>query len=289
MHRGRTKAERLAQEAIRAQVVERVIAGESISELSRMLGYARQTLHRWFSAYEVGGKEALVSTKASGAVAKLTEKQTQWLAKTLSSKNPAQMQFPIALWTREIIRELIKRRFGVNMALRSVGNLMRRLGFSVQRPLMRAYERNPEAVKHWLEVGYPDIQKMAKKHHAMIFFEDESGIRSDYRSGTTWAPRGQRPVVERTGKRISCNMLSAVSARGELRFMVTPGRVGAAAFTEFLKRLVHGVTRPIFLIVDGHPSHRAKMTKRFVESLNGKLRLFFLPGYSPDLNPDELV
>ena len=236
-----------------------------------------------------GRKEALVSTKASGAVAKLTEKQTQWLAKTLSSKNPAQMQFPIALWTREIIRELIKRRFGVNMALTSVGNLMRRLGFSVQRPLMRAYERNPEAVKHWLEVGYPDIQKMAKKHHAMIFFEDESGIRSDYRSGTTWAPRGQRPVVERTGKRISCNMLSAVSARGELRFMVTPGRVGAAAFTEFLKRLVHGVTRPIFLIVDGHPSHRAKMTKRFVESLNGKLRLFFLPGYSPDLNPDELV
>jgi DNA-binding NarL/FixJ family response regulator len=132
-----------------------------------------------------GRKEALVSTKASGAVAKLTEKQTQWLAKTLSSKNPAQMQFPIALWTREIIREPIKRRFGVNMALTGVGNLMRRLGFSVQRPLMRAYERNPEAVKHWLEVGCPDIQKMAKKHHAMIFFEDESGIRSDYRSGTT--------------------------------------------------------------------------------------------------------
>jgi transposase len=289
MIRGRTKAERIAQEAIRPQVVERIIAGESVSELSRMLGYARQTLHRWFSAYEVGGKEALGSTKASGAVAKLTEKQTQWLVKTLSSKNPAQLQFPIALWTREIIRELIKRRFGVKMALTSVGNLMRRLGFSVQRPLMRAYERNPEAVKQWLEVEYPRIRKMATKHGAIIFFEDESGIRSDYHSGTTWAPRGKTPVVERTGKRISCNMLSAVSARGELRFMVKQGGVGAAAFIEFLKRLVHGMDGPIFLIVDGHPSHRAKMTKRFVESLNGKLRLFFLPGYSPDLNPDELV
>jgi transposase len=289
MNRGRTKAERLAQEAIRPQVVARIAAGESVSELSRMLGYARQTLHRWFSAYETGGEEALSSTKASGAVAKLTERQTKWLVKTLSSKNPAQLQFPIALWTREVIRELIKRRFGVTMALTSVGNLMRRLGFSVQRPLMRAYERNPEAVRRWLDEEYPDIQKMAKKHRAAIFFADESGIRSDYHSGTTWAPRGKTPVVERTGKRISCNMLSAVSARGELRFMVTTGRVGAAVFIEFLKRLIYGIRRPIFLIVDGHPSHRAKMTKRFVESLNGKLRLFFLPGYSPDLNPDELV
>ena len=225
MNRGRTKEERLAQEAIRPQVVKRIVAGESISELARMMGYARQTLHRWFAEYEAGGMQALESTKASGAVAKLTAKQTEWLVKTLSSKNPAQMQFPIALWTREIICELIKRRFGVSMALTSVGKLMRRLGFSVQRPLMRAYERNPEAVTHWLETRYPDIQEMAKKHRAAIFFGDESGIRSDFHSGTTWAPRGQTPVVERTGKRIRCNMLSAISARGEMRFMVTKGLV----------------------------------------------------------------
>src|ERR1019366_1211480 len=129
MNRGRTKEERLAQEAIRPQVVKRIVAGESISELARMMGYARQTLHRWFAEYEAGAMQALESTKASGAVAKLTVKQTQWLVKTLSSKNPAQMQFPIALWTREIICELMKRRFGVSMALTSVGKLMRRLGF----------------------------------------------------------------------------------------------------------------------------------------------------------------
>ena len=289
MIRGRTKDERLAQESIRLQVVQRVLAGESISDLSRILGYARQTIHRWVSAYGVGGKDALRSTKASGAAAKLTKKQTEWIANVLITKNPAQMHFPFALWTREIVRELIKRRFSVTMALTSVGNLLRRLGFTVQRPLMRAYERNPIAVERWLKVEYPEIRAQAKKKRAVIFFEDESGIRSDYHSGTTWAPRGKTPIVTRTGKRVSCNMLSAVSARGELRFMVSRGRVGAAAFIQFLKRLMHGMKRPVFLIVDGHPSHRAKLTQRYVESLNGNLQLFFLPGYSPDLNPDELV
>lgn len=289
MKRGRTKAERIAQEVIRPQVVERVLAGESVSDLARILGVARQTIHSWVAAHQVGGAVALRATKAAGATPKLTEKQTAWLAATLTSKNPAQLHFPFALWTREIVRELIKRRFGVTMAITSVGNILRRLGFTVQRPLIRAYERNPQAVERWLKAEYPAIQAEAKRVHGTIFFGDESGIRSDYHSGTTWAPRGKTPVVEQTGKRVSCNMLSAVSARGELRFMVKKGSVGAAVFIEFLKRLVHGMKRPVFLIVDGHPSHRAKMTTRFVESLNGKLRLFFLPGYSPDLNPDELV
>ena len=233
MNRGRTKAERLAQEPIRLHVVQRVLAGESVSDLSRILGYAKQTIYRWVTAHEIGGKEALISTKASGATAKLTKKQVAWIAKTLISKNPAQLQFPFALWTREIVRELIKRRFGVMMALTSVGNLLRRLGFSVQRPLVRAYEQNPQAVEHWLKVEYPKIRAQAKKQRASIFFEDESGIRSDYHSGTTWAPRGKTPTVMRAGKRVSCNRLSAVSARGELRFMVRRGSVGAAVFIEF--------------------------------------------------------
>jgi transposase len=289
MHRGRTKAERLAQESIRIQVVQRVLDGESVSDLSRILGYAKQTIFRWMSSYKIGGESALHATKAAGAKAKLTTRQTQWLHRTILSKNPAQLQFPFALWTREIVRELIKRRFGVTMALTSVGNLLRRLGFTVQRPLIRAYERNPQAVEQWLKVDYPAIRAKAKEVRAVIFFADESGIRSDYHSGATWAPRGKTPTIVHTGKRVSCNMISAVSARGDLRFMVRKGSVGAAAFIEFLKRLLRGAKRPIFLIVDGHPSHRAKMTKRFVESLGGKLQLFFLPGYSPDLNPDELV
>jgi transposase len=189
-----------------------------------------------------------------------------------------------------MVRDLIKRHFGISMALTSVGNLLHRLGLTVQRPLVRAYEQDPIAVEHWLKVEYPKIRRQAKKAGGIIFFEDESGMRSDYHSGTTWAPRGKTPIVLRTGKRLSCNMLSAVSARGELRFMVISGNVNAVVFIQFLKRLMHGTSYPIFLVVDGHSSHRAKITARFVESpLNGKIRLFFLPAYSPELNPDERV
>ena len=289
MKRGLTKSERLAQESIRKQVVHRVLAGEAIPDLSRILGYPKPTIHRWLSLYKADGESALCSTRAIGAPEKLTEQQTKWIAAVIISKNPTELQFPFALWTREMVRDLIKRRFGVSLALTSVGNILHRLGLTVQRPLLRAYERNPVAVEHWLKVEYPKIRAQAKKAGGIIFFEDESGIRSDYHSGTTWAPRGKTPIVLRTGKRVSCNMLSAVSSRGELRFMVKNGGVGAGTFIQFLKRLIHGTTHPIFLVVDGHPAHRAKMTTRFVESLNGKIQIFFLPGYSPDLNPDELV
>ena len=189
MNRGRTRAERLAQESIRMRAVQRVIAGETVADVSRLLGSPRQAIYRWVSAYETGGADALHATKAIGANSKLTKQQTELLAKTISSKNPAELQFPFALWTREIVRELIKRQFGVTMSLTGVGKLLWRLGFTVQRPLIYAYERNPKAVEQWLKVEYPAIRAQAKKAREAIFFGDESGIRSDYHSGTTWAPR----------------------------------------------------------------------------------------------------
>lgn len=144
-------------------------------------------------------------------------------------------------------------------------------------------------MERWLKEEYPKSRFQAKRENADIFFEDESGVRSDFHSGTTWAPKGETPVVRVTGQRFSLNMISAVSPRGELRFMVVRCGVGTAVFINFLKRLVHGQRRAIFLIVDGHSSHRAKKVKVYVDSLQGKLRLFFLPPYSPELNPDELV
>lgn len=138
-------------------------------------------------------------------------------------------------------------------------------------------------------IEYPNIRAQAKREKAEIFFEDQSGVRSDFHSGPTWAPKGKASVVRVTGQRFSQNMISAVSARGELRFMVVRDGVGATVFIDFLKRLMCGRSRPIYLIVDGHPSYRAKKVKAYVESLQGKLRLFFLPPYSPELNPDELA
>jgi len=136
---------------------------------------------------------------------------------------------------------------------------------------------------------FPKIKALAKRNKADIFFGDEAGVRSDYHSGTTWAKRGQTPVVTSTGARFGFNLISAITPRGQMRFMVTKNSVGAVVFIEFLNRLIHNAEKPIYLIVDGHPAHKAKKVTEFVESVREHLQLFYLPGYSPELNPDELV
>jgi transposase len=204
-------------------------------------------------------------------------------------KNPLQLKFPFALWTREMIRVLIWRKYHVKLSVASVGRLLAQLGLSCQRPLAKAFEQNPSLVEQWVKREYPRIRAQAKREGAEIFFADESGIRSDFHAGTTWAPIGQTPVVKQTGQRFSLNMISAVSPKGHLRFMVTPKRIGASVFVEFLKRLMHGWGKRIFLIVDGHPTHRARLVKTCLERSKGKLKLFYLPPYSPELNPDEYV
>jgi transposase len=166
---------------------------------------------------------------------------------------------------------------------------MRTLGFTPQRPLHRAYQQDPVLVEKWRAEDYPAIQKQAKKEKALMFFADESGIRSDYHKGHTWAPQGNTPVAEATGARCSLNMLPAVSAQGNFRFMVHEGTATAETFCTFLRRLAHGVEQKIFLIVDGHRIHRANKVKQLLDELNGKITLFFPPPYSPQLNPDELV
>ena len=188
-----------------------------------------------------------------------------------------------------MVAKLIRERTGVRLSLVSVGRLLAQLGLSCQKPLWRAYQQDGSRVEQWMKKEFPRIRALAKKERALIFFEDESGVRSDFHAGSTWAVRGKTPVVRVTGQRFSLNMISAISPRGELRFMVVKGGVGAKVFITFLKRLVHGQRRALFLIVDGRPAHRAKAVRTYVDSLRGQLRLFFLPPYSPELNPDELV
>ena len=171
----------------------------------------------------------------------------------------------------------------------SVGRLLAKMGMSPQRPLWRAYQQDPGAVQRWKEQEYPAIAAAAAAAGATIYFADEAGIRSDHHAGTTWAPAGQTPVVKITGARFRVNMISAVTARGALRFAVSGGTTTAGSFTEFCKRLVHDTPGPVYLIVDGHPAHRSRTVKDYAASTAGKLTLFYLPGYSPELNPDEWV
>jgi transposase len=283
------KLDHKTREQIRIRAVKLVKAGNSPEKVVKALGFHRSAIYQWLAAYHQGGINALKTKPITGRPSKLKGSQIKKLYDIITSKNPLQLKFEFALWTRDMVRDLIKDQFGVQMNVTSVGRLLKKLGFTVQRPLYRAYQKNPEQVDKWLSEEYPKIKKLAKKHRATIFFGDEAAVRSDYHKGTTWAPKGQTPIVESTGARFSVNMLSAISARGHLRFMTIKGRMNSDRFIEFLKRLIHNAKNPVFLIVDGHPTHRSGKVKRYVDSTKGRLHLFYLPPYSPELNPDELV
>jgi len=187
-----------------------------------------------------------------------------------------------------MIRELIFRQFGVRLSVVSVGNVLAKLGLSPQRPLYRAYEQDPERVAEWKEKTFPQIQARAKKEGAAIFFADEASVRTNYHAGTTWAPVGKTPVVAGSGRTRSISMVSAISPRGELHFQVHETGIRQEEFLEFCKALIADAGRPVFLIMDNSQVHRAKILKAYAAESNGALTLFFLPPYSPELNPDEM-
>lgn len=276
-------------EKLRRDAVKRVESGESPEVVATGLGINRRTIYRWLEAFHYGGEQALAAKPIPGAPPKVNAQQMKRLAQMLRQKNPLQLKFEFALWTLAMIRELIKRELNVSLSEVSVGRLMKRLGFTPQRPLYRAWQQDPVLVNDWRAHEYPKIAARAKREGAVIMFADESGIRSNYHAGTTWAPVGQTPVVKATGARYGLNMLSAVSMQGHLRFMTIEGNVNARVFRQFLQRLITGMDRKIFLVVDGHPAHKARLIKSFVEENADRLELFFLPPYSPELNPDELV
>jgi transposase len=274
---------------LRRRAVASVQSGESPEVVARVFGISRGTIYGWLSLYRHGGWGALDANKRGGRPRKLDGHALRWIYNTVTTKNPLQLKFAFALWTRAMIATLIERKFDVRLSSTSVGRLLNQLGLSAQRPMWRAYQQDPEAVDRWLNEEFPKIKALAKRMKAEIFFGDEAGVRSDFHSGTTWGKRGKTPVVSTTGARFGLNLISAISPIGNMRFMVTKGRVGAKVFIEFLKRLIYNSDRMIFLIVDGHPAHRAKMVSKYLESVKDRLRLFLLPSYSPELNPDEWV
>ena len=248
-------------EELRVRAVRCVQAGESPEVVARTVGVHRTALYRWLALYRRGGWDALKAKPVPGRQPKLDGKKLAWLYKTIASKNPLQLKFQFALWTREMIAELIWKRW-----------------------------RDEALTKKWLRSEYPRIKALAQREHALIFFADAAHVRSDHHAGRTWGKVGETPIVATgTGARFGFSLISAITSKGHMRFMITEGGVNVGVFIEFLKRLLSGATQKIFLIVDRGPAHRAKKTKAFVESLGGALRLFFLPPYSPDLNPDELV
>lgn len=276
-------------EALRIRAVQQIEDGESPEVVIRALGMNRRTIYKWIALYRERGIAGLKAAPLSGRPLKLSGTMLRWIFKTVTTKNPLQLKFPFALWTREMVRDLIEKQYGIKLSVVSVGRLLKKLGLSCQKPLMRAFQQDPAVVQQWIEEDYPKIKQLARRQKAGIYFEDEAGIRSDHHFGTTWGMKGATPIVRTTGARFSVNMISAITSKGKMKFMTYSGKMKAPVFCEFLKRLIHNVTTKIFLVLDGHPVHRSSQVKKFVQSTKGKLRLFYLPPYSPELNPDEHV
>lgn len=274
---------------LRKRAVTAVQNGESPSDVAQLFGIGERTIFTWLALYRSGGWGALDAKKRGGRPSLLDARMMKWVYTTVVGKNPLQLKLPFALWTAKMIGKVIEQKFGIVLSKATVCRLLNQLGITPQRPVWKAYQQKPEAVQQWLEHEYPKIKVMAKKMKAEIYFADEAGVRSDHHAGTTWAAKGQTPVIRTTGARFSLNVISAVTAQGEFRFMVVKGTVGAKKFCEFIHRLINSSKKMVFLIVDGHPSHKSVAVRELVESMKSKIRLFFLPPYSPELNPDERV
>lgn len=266
--------------------------GLSQSEAARLLGVSRQSLNGWLKAYRERGERGLASGRRGrrpGEQQALRPWQQAQIARALRERNPDQLKLPFFLWTREAVRELIERRFQIRLSLVCVGNYLRRWGFTPQKPLRRAFEQDPVAVARWLCEEYPEIARQARREGAEILWADETGLRSDHAAGRSYGLRGQTPIVPGTGRRFSASVLSAISNRGRLHFRVFSGRFDGELFIDFLRRLCRQLGRKLYLIVDGHPVHRSRKVKDWLHRHEDRIALFYLPPYSPELNPDELL
>ena len=279
-----------ALEHLRRLAVRRVVeGGEAPSQVIGSLGLCRTAIYRWLRKFEDQGWAGLAERIAQGPEPKLSEKQRQQVRRWILGKDPRQYGFDFALWTRRIVQALLQERMGLALGLTAVGRLLAGLDITPQKPLRRAYERDPERVALWLKETYPALKQRAKRLGAKIFFLDEAGFQSDPPLGRTYGLKGQTPVVVTSGQRQSINVISAVNARGAFWAATYPGKLNAEAFVVFLKNFMKGRAGRIFLVVDGHPAHKANLVKSYVEGTQGRLELVPLPTYAPDLNPDEFV
>jgi transposase len=279
-----------AQEDLRKRVVRAIRDGMSQKEAAQVFGVSRFSAFKWSHAHEEFGTKGLRSQKRGRpSEPRLSREQRAQTVRWIVGRCPDQLRLPFALWTREAVQQLLAQEFDVAVSVWTVGRYLKSWGFTPQKPVRRAFEQCPAEVKRWLEADYPLIEQDAKRWRAQIHWGDEMGLRSDHQAGRTYGRRGQTPVVRGTGQRFRCNMISTITNRGWLAFMVFEEDFRVPVFLRFLKRLLRHAKGRIILIVDRHPVHRAAAVKRWLKANADRIRMYFLPGYSPELNPDEML
>lgn len=277
------------QTLLRRLAVQRVLNGESAAVVTRDYGLGEKTIFKWLRVAKEKGLDALAPIPRTGRNKALSALEEQEVKRWVISGDPRQYGFDFGLWTRQIVADLIADRFNITLSVTAVGNLLHRLGLTPQKPLRRAYERDEKAVTEWIEKIYPKVKKHAKKTGAEIFWLDEASIRSDDPLQRTWGEKGKTPVVKTSGQRQSINAISALSNKGGFWYHVYNGKFTADKCVECFQRFLKNRKSSVILIVDGHPVHKSKKVMKYIESLEAKLEIVFLPPYAPDLNPDELV
>jgi len=276
----------------RKQAVMLFKKGMKRHEIAPIVGVHRLTVGIWIKDWEDGGLGALKvspSGRPKGTGRKLSLGEEVETRRALVDKCPDQLKLPFALWSRNAVREFISQRFNVKMSLQAVGDYLKRWGFTPQKAIRRAYERNEKKVREWKTEEYPLLVKKAKLEKAEIHWGDETGIRSDDVNARGYAPTGKTPIQRVKGTPEKVNMISSVSNQGQMRFMFYRDMMNAALLIKFMKRLIRSVGRKVILILDNLRVHHSKVLKTWLEENKNLIELYYLPSYSPDLNPDEFM
>jgi len=286
------KVKQEVRQALRDQVVRLMKQGKMNKDVAEFLGISPQHASTIWQKYVRGGKkEVLLGTRGRryGQKRTLTDEQEREAQKLIADKTPDQLKFPFALWTREAVRQLMRRRYGVDMPIRTVGLYLERWGFTPQKPVLLAREQNPEAVGRWLKTEYPKIAAMAKKEKAEIYWGDETGVQNEANRIRGYGPKGKTPVLRVRAKKAHISMISAITNEGKVRFTIYREAMTQAKLITFMGRLVRDAGRKVYLILDNLKAHHGKKVAEWLEAHKGEIAVIYLPSYSPEMNPDEYL
>ncbi len=294
MSKNSQRGDQKTQEYIRNQSVKAVVEQkQKVVDVASTFGVAVNTVYRWVKQYKDSGKSSLKNKergRPQGKGCRLTATQSQEVQRLIKDKCPEQLKMPFILWTRKAVQELIEDLYSINLPIKSVGNYLNRWGFTPQKPIRKSYEQQPKAVQKWLDEQYPEISEQAALENAEIHWGDETGCTTEASNARGYAPKGETPTLKMsTKKKLKVNMISSISNQGKVFFDIYEGKINSAEFIEFMKKLIRCTEKKVYFIIDNLPQHHSHIVKNWVKENSNKIKVFYLPSYSPDLNPDEYL
>jgi transposase len=281
-----------ALQVLRLRALRGIELGYSEVDLAELLGVCHETISRWWTSYRADGLDSLPGGRTGrplGSGRSLSDPQADRIKGLIDDHSPADLGIAHALWTRRAVRDLIRKELGLELAERTVGQYLRRWGYTSKKPARRSRKQRPDEVERWLAETYPAIERRAAEEDAEILWTDEVGVDADHHPGRGYARVGERATMEVPGPHIRVNQITAVSDEGTVRFMTSKGSLDAAVFLVFLSELIEGATRKIFLIADRLQAHKTPEVLAWIGAHEDRIEVFFLPAYSPEMNPVEYL